>query len=1194
MKSTIWRRFGALLATAGLVGSLLATVVAPGVALGVTGSVVLGPGTYNFNALALNTNDGGTDNAVYEVINLTLQSGAIIECNDSALPAGASACPITIVATGNVVMEAGSAITANQTLGGGDAGDITITVGGDMTMCGPNGGQTGCASPGPAALGALISATRNDSNAPTVVNTVAITVGDASKATGNFYMEGGSTTYGAETGAKIITDSRAGKSGNINVTAGKTYFTEPGSVVQSGFQNGTSTQIGGKIFIVSDCGLTSEGRITSKGPDPGADLIHLESCAVVIRGLVESTGVGHAVPGKNSCNNIDDGLAGEVLRDKPAASTGCIEVWGKVVTIDSTGGWAGELNADIGNNGGAEGTSWIDIFAFAKLTVTDGTGNDFVRDNGANVYLSTYAVHANALIGSDKNPSVITALVKDGPLTASGKAFEVSGTLTGGVGTAGGPDPFDSDTGHFPGPYFVGNGSDGGTIDLEASGDVTLDAGSVNASGDFFGGTPCPSGTGACGNGGHIIVSAWGTGSNLSWTSGSGDVRPNDSAAVPPPTGGDIKLNACGTITLGADFHGEVPLQTNVCDATKPDIPVITVANGGPVFKTDLWALCSSGSSISGMKFNDANANGVKDPGEAGLDGWTIHLFNATGTVHLTAVTAGGGLYTFTNLGAGTYTICEQVLVANPPWQQTFPTAGPGVVACNPAVPADPAADNPTPGPLGYTVDITSSCTAEGCNCAQEVKDKDFGNIQLATKSGIKWNDVLGNHVRDLPGDVPLDGWVIHLFGTAVNGSAVHQTYTTGTGGAPPGGYKFTVLPGTYTVCETLQTNWVQTFPVAGAGIADCDGPPNPDADNLTPGPLGYAVTLVSGQVDSANDFGNNTTTPVCNKPTMTNVMLGMSNGPDLTVQTWLAGDPGSVQWAVDNVTDTTLDGKLVVLVVAHQDGSLGGTANQKVDVWKTYDKPFALFGCSVTLTGGGTGPALWIKDTATSPGWGLINGRDTTIFTMDVHGGNSAVGVQADGTKRYIRNTYGTNDGIGILVNGSWNTVHNGKGEGNTGDGVQVNGHYNLLTDTNAFSNGGNGFTVVGNCNKLLKLDSGDRNKGNGGDGFNVAGYANGLEENDAVANGATASMSAAAAMTGNPYNAALANKLKKNGSNTGASGSDKENLGAEYRLLNGIKNDGGGNKVDGVTLPSAAKFPTGFPATNATKNFLVVGIGE
>ena len=399
MKSTIWRRFGALLATAGLTGSLLATVVAPAGGPGGADVTIARPGR-TFTACRHDRWLGRT-RRLRGRRQPDHREHRRITCDDSASPAGSSACPITIEVTGNLVMEAGSAITADQTVGGGNAGDITITVvGGDMTMCGPNGGQTGCASPGPAALGALISATRNDSNAPTVVNTVTITVGDKATATGNFYMEGGSTAYGAETGAKIITDSLAGKSGNINVTAGKTYFTEPGSVIQSGFQVGT-TQIGGKIFIVSDCGLTSEGRITSKGPDPGADLIHLESCAVVIRGLVESTGVGHAVPGKNSCNNINDGLPGEVLRDKPAASTGCIEVWGKVVTIDSTGGWAGELNADIGNAGGSEGTSWIDIFAFSKLTVLDGTGNDVVRDNGANVYLSTYAVHANSIIGSD-------------------------------------------------------------------------------------------------------------------------------------------------------------------------------------------------------------------------------------------------------------------------------------------------------------------------------------------------------------------------------------------------------------------------------------------------------------------------------------------------------------------------------------------------------------------------------------------------------------------------------------------------------------------------------------------------------------------------------------------------------------------------------------------------------------------------
>src|SRR5258707_12738010 len=32
----------------------------------------------------------------------------------------------------------------------------------------------------------------------------------------------------------------------------------------------------------------------------------------------------------------------------------------------------------------------------------------------------------------------------------------------------------------------------------------------------------------------------------------------------------------------------------------------------------------------SGVKFNDLNANGVQDPGEPGLAGWTIYAYNDT------------------------------------------------------------------------------------------------------------------------------------------------------------------------------------------------------------------------------------------------------------------------------------------------------------------------------------------------------------------------------------------------------------------------------------------------------------------------------------------------------------------------------------------------------------------------------------
>ena len=255
-----------------------------------------------------------------------------------------------------------------------------------MTMCGPDGVlQPGCGVPG-GKPGALISAQKEWRGATTVVSSVTITVGNKATATGNFYMEGGVTAYGAETGAKIITDSTTGKSGNITITAGKTYFTEPGSVVQSGFaQRHDDPDWGQDLHRLrlraDDRGTHNEqGSGSGRRPRPPRVLRRHHPRS----GRVDRQGP-RPPPRKNSCDNVNDGLPGEVFRDHPDESTGCIEVWGNFITIDSfnlnpaTGlPWAGELNADIGN-GGADGTSWIDIFAFSKLTVIDGTGNDFVQ-----------------------------------------------------------------------------------------------------------------------------------------------------------------------------------------------------------------------------------------------------------------------------------------------------------------------------------------------------------------------------------------------------------------------------------------------------------------------------------------------------------------------------------------------------------------------------------------------------------------------------------------------------------------------------------------------------------------------------------------------------------------------------------------------------------------------------------------------
>ncbi|HSX18681.1 MAG TPA: SdrD B-like domain-containing protein [Candidatus Saccharimonadales bacterium] len=70
----------------------------------------------------------------------------------------------------------------------------------------------------------------------------------------------------------------------------------------------------------------------------------------------------------------------------------------------------------------------------------------------------------------------------------------------------------------------------------------------------------------------------------------------------------------------------------------------------------------NSGSTITGVKFLDENANGEKNDGEENLSGWTIFIdSNGNGTLdqgETSTITSGNG-YSFTNLSPGTYTICE-------------------------------------------------------------------------------------------------------------------------------------------------------------------------------------------------------------------------------------------------------------------------------------------------------------------------------------------------------------------------------------------------------------------------------------------------------------------------------------------------------------------------------------------------------
>ncbi len=272
----------------------------------------------------------------------------------------------------------------------------------------------------------------------------------------------------------------------------------------------------------------------------------------------------------------------------------------------------------------------------------------------------------------------------------------------------------------------------------------------------------------------------------------------------------------------------------------------------------------------TGMKFHDLDADGVKDAGEPGLAGWTITAYadaNGNGlrdagenTVAATQVTGAGGTYSL-SLNPGKYLVCE-TLQAN--WFQSFPANN----VCG-------------AGLGGWAITLTSG---------QLDSDNDFGNYQKATKSGMKFNDLNTNGVKD-QGEPGLAGWVIRAYadtngdGTLQAGeTTIAASATTGAGGT----YSLSLNPGKYVVCEVAQAGWTQSLPAntkctAIAGLA----------------PGGWAITLASAEIDADNDFGNwqNAT-----KTGMKFHDLNANGAKD-------AGEPGLPGWTITAYADANGNG---------------------------------------------------------------------------------------------------------------------------------------------------------------------------------------------------------------------------------------------------------------------------------------------
>jgi uncharacterized repeat protein (TIGR01451 family) len=272
----------------------------------------------------------------------------------------------------------------------------------------------------------------------------------------------------------------------------------------------------------------------------------------------------------------------------------------------------------------------------------------------------------------------------------------------------------------------------------------------------------------------------------------------------------------------------------------------------------------------SGRKFHDLNANGALDQGEPGLAGWTINLDGTDGqnnVINLNTLTDVNGAYSFT-VNPGSYIVTETIPAD---WYQS-----------KPGTPQAPA---------GYNITLTSGETDS---------DNDFGNFQKATKSGHKFNDLNADGVWD-QGELGLEDWTITLIGNDGLGNAVNLNTQTDVNGA----YSFTVNPGSYSVTETIPADWYQSKP----------GTPQ--------SPAGYNITLISGQTDSDNDFGNfqNADLVVTKTGTITYTIRVTNDGPSTAVNVVVDDDlPGDLEWEITSapagfaITDNHLHGTLASL----------------------------------------------------------------------------------------------------------------------------------------------------------------------------------------------------------------------------------------------------------------------------------------
>ncbi|HEX2123486.1 MAG TPA: Ig-like domain-containing protein, partial [Thermoanaerobaculia bacterium] len=469
-------------------------------------------GTQSFSSLDGSASDhDGAVNGVFTVSDGNLVVNGVVNCNDDS--GGDNACAMAFAVSGNLTINSGGALYAENRTGSGAGGAITLTVGGDLALNGT----------------AIVSTASKSSSGSTGGAIGASVGGSVTLAAGTTIDSGSANSRGGA--IDIAAGSVMSVGGNVLSGPSRTLLSTrlgPGSALSGG----TSNTIGGSITIRSTTFaepavvIGANASIVSEGGDGGAGPVTIDGCGVQVYGLVAAL-------------SRKTGVAQVSIRS------------GKDVVIDGrdlggSGTRNGRIRADAPT--GSAINKGIDILASETVDLFGPAG-------GAYLLTSLPGIHDSKSYGG---------LIR---IVSTGDAVNGSGNLI--------------DDGHSA------SGDTGGTVEISAKEDVTLDTAVIRAHGDFN------TNNGNRGGGSIAIRSHSG---DVIWTNGLGEVRPVGSASgLALADQGRIVLTACGTIdTTGSSFPVEgtatsvfPETHTGVCSPAAPvlpaGVPPLVTCNTPPV-----------------------------------------------------------------------------------------------------------------------------------------------------------------------------------------------------------------------------------------------------------------------------------------------------------------------------------------------------------------------------------------------------------------------------------------------------------------------------------------------------------------------------------------------------------------------------------------------------------------------------------